>query len=423
MLLLFGVFFLFLIMGASIATSMFVSSILYMMVYGLPMEMIPQRLASGVDSFTLLAVIFFVLAGNLMNRGGVTNRIFSFAERLVGHFKGGLAHANVLASVIFAGMSGSAIADTGGLGAIELEAMKKGGYDEDFSLAVTGASSLIGPVIPPSVPLVIFGVTASVSVGELFNAGLIPGVLLAIGMMIVNYFISKKRGYRTNKKAGAREVWRCFKWAFWALLLVVIIRGGIMLGIFTPTEAAVVAVVYALVLGFAYKSVSFGELPGIIRETLTVSVGVLYIIAAATLFSWILTYSQIPQAIAGYLIHLTDNPLILLLIIMAILLFIGLFMDITPAIVIMTPILVPVTNTLGIDPVWFGVIMVLCLLVGLVTPPVGMVLFVLSGVSNVPVGKIAKAIVPYMASSVIVILIIIVYTYLLTLFPGLPRLY
>ena len=408
MLILFGLFFLLLLMGASIAMSMFISSVAFMVVYGLPLELIAQRLAAGVDSFPLLAVAFFVLAGNIMNQGGITKRIFSFADHLVGHFTGGLAHSNVLASVIFAGMSGSAIADTGGLGAIELQAMKDGGYDDDFSLAVTGASSLIGPVIPPSVPLVIFGVTASVSVGDLFTAGILPGILLAAAMMAVNYCICKNKGYEKRKRATLKEIWNCLKWSFWALLLPVIIRGGIIAGIFTPTEAAVIAVVYGILLGFLYKSITLKELPSVIRQTLDVTVGVLFII------------SQIPQTVAVYLMNLTDNPMTALIIVSVILLFIGLFMDITPAIVIMTPVLLPFITALGIDPVMFGIIMVLNLLIGLVTPPVGMVLFVLSGVSGVSIEKISKAIIPYILVSAGVILLIIVYTYLMAVHPGLP---
>lgn len=423
MALLFTVFFLFLIIGAPVAMSMFISSVTYMLVYQLPLEMIAQRLASGVDSFSLLAVAFFVLAGNVMNSGTITNRIFSFADHLVGHFTGGLAHANVLASVIFAGMSGSAIADTGGLGAVELQAMKENGYDDDFSLAVTGASSLIGPIIPPSVPLIIFGVTASVSVGDLFSAGIIPGIILAITMMVVNYFICKKKKYPKRKKATGIEIWKCFKWAFLALLLPIIIRGGIMVGIFTPTEAAVVAVLYALVLSVLYKSVTWRDIPRMFKETLNITIGVLFVIASATLFSWILTYSQIPQTVAKYLMALTDNPLYALLLISALLMFIGLFMDITPAIVILTPVLLPFVTALGIDPVLFGVIMVLNLLVGLVTPPVGMVLFVLSGVSGVSIERISKAIIPYVLSSLATIFGLIVYTYFLIQNPGLFRIY
>lgn len=420
---LFGVFFLFLVLGTPIAMSMFISSISYMVVYDLPLELIAQRLAAGVDSFTLLAVAFFVFVGNVMNLGGVTQRIFSFADHLVGHFTGGLAHTNVLASVIFSGMSGSAIADTGGLGAIELKAMKDGGYDEDFSLAVTGASSLIGPVIPPSVPLVIFGVTASVSVGSLFNAGIIPGLILAAAMMTLNYFICKKKGYKVRKKATGKEIWVCFKWAFLALLLPLIIRGGILFGIFTPTESAIVAAAYAIALGVLYKNVNMKVLPGIIKETLNITVGVLFVIASATLFSWVLTFSQIPQTVAVHLLELTDNPLIALFIVSGILLFIGLFMDVTPAIVIMTPVLMPFITALGIDPVMFGIIMVLNLLVGLVTPPVGMVLFVLSGVSGVSIQRISKAIIPYALVSVLTIVLIIVYTYLMTVYPFLPKPY
>ncbi len=423
MILLFGVFFLFIILGSPISISMFISSVIYMLVYDLPLELIAQRLAAGVDSFPLLAVSFFVLAGNIMNLGGVTKRIFSFAEHLVGHFTGGIAHANVLASVIFSGMSGSAIADTGGLGAIELEAMKKGGYDEDFSLAVTGASSLIGPVIPPSVPLVIFGVTASVSVGSLFNAGVIPGLMLAISMMILNYFISKKKNYPIRRKATAKETLYCFKWAFFALLLPVIIRVGIMMGIFTPTEAAIVAVVYGVCLGFFYKNINLKVLLESVKSTLNVVVGVLFIIASATLFSWILTYSEIPQTVASYLLTYIDNPLMALVVISIILLFIGFFMDITPAIVIMTPVLLPFVKELGIDLVLFGIIMVLNLLVGLVTPPVGMVLFVLSGVSGVAIEKISKAIIPYVLVSISTIFIIILYTYLVSIYPNLQFFY
>lgn len=423
MLLLFGSFFFFLLLGAPIAMSMFISSIAYMAVYDLPLVMILPRLAAGVDSFPLLAVGFFVLAGNIMNQGGVTTRIFSWADHLVGHFTGGLAHSNVLASVIFAGMSGSAIADTGGLGAIELKAMKEGGYDEDFSLAVTGASSLIGPIIPPSVPMIIFGVTASVSIGALFDSGIIPGILLALAMMGLNYIICRNKDYPKRKRATGREIWNCTKWAFFALLLPVIIRGGIMYGVFTPTEASIVAVAYGLVLGIAYGDISVKDIPRMLEETLDVITGVLMIISAATLFSWILTYEEIPQMAANYLLQLTDKPIAALLIIMAILLVIGFFMDITPAIVIMTPVLMPFITELGIDPVLFGLFMVLCLLVGLVTPPVGMVLFVLSSVSGVSIERISKAIIPFIAVAIGIILLLVIYMGLVVNYPSIPLIY
>jgi tripartite ATP-independent transporter DctM subunit len=389
----------------------------------IPLVMVIPRVAAGVDSFPLLAVGFFVLAGNIMNLGGVTTRIFSWADHLVGHHTGGLAHSNVLASVIFSGMSGSAIADTGGLGAIELKAMKDGGYDEDFSLAVTGASSLIGPIIPPSVPLIIFGVAAGVSIGDLFNSGLIPGLILAIMMMFLNYMICRKKNYKKRVKATGKEIWASTKWAFWALLLPIIIRGGIAIGVFTPTEASIIAVVYGLILGFAYKDITVKDIPKMLKDTLQVTVGVLFIIAAATLFSWILTYTQVPQKVSAQLLNLTTNPFYALLLIVGILLVIGCFIDLTPAIVIMTPVFMPFITELGINPVLFGLLMVLCLLVGLVTPPVGMVLFVLSGVSGVAVERISKAIIPYIIASLGVILLLVVYICLVRAYPNIPLIY
>lgn len=423
MAILFGTFFFLLLIGTPIAFCMLLSSILFMMINDISLVMIIPRLAAGVDSFPLLAVGFFVFAGNIMNTGGVTTRIFSWADHLVGHHTGGLAHSNVLASVIFSGMSGSAIADTGGLGAVELKAMKDGGYDEDFSLAVTGASSLIGPIIPPSVPLIIFGVTAGVSIGDLFNSGIIPGLILASGMMILNYFICKNKDYKKRVKATKKELWENTKWAFWSLLLPILIRGGIAFGVFTPTEASIIAVVYGLILGFSYKDIKLKDLPVMISDTLKVVIGVLFIIASATLFSWILTYSQVPQKVSSYLLQLTTNPFLALMLIVVILLVIGCFVDLTPAIVIMTPVFMPFIQALNIDPVLFGLLMVLCLLIGLVTPPVGMVLFVLSSVSNVAVERISKAIIPYILVSLILIIIYVGYICLVREIPSFPLIY
>jgi tripartite ATP-independent transporter DctM subunit len=423
MLVLFGTFFFLLLIGTPIAFCMLLSSILFMGINQIPLVMVVPRLAAGVDSFPLLAVGFFVFAGNIMNVGGVTTRIFSWADHLVGHYTGGLAHSNVLASVIFSGMSGSAIADTGGLGAVELKAMKDGGYDDDFSLAVTGASSLIGPIIPPSVPLIIFGVTAGVSIGDLFNSGIIPGLILASSMMVLNYIICKNKNYSKRTKATGKEIWASTKWAFWSLLLPLIIRGGIAFGIFTPTEASIIAVVYGLILGFAYKDIKLNNLKTMIIDTLKVVIGVLFIIASATLFSWILTYSQVPQTVSSYLLKLTTNPFLALMLVVLILLIIGCFVDLTPAIVIMTPVFMPFIQALGIDPVLFGLLMVLCLLIGLVTPPVGMVLFVLSSVSNVAVEKISKAIIPYILVSLGIIIMYVIYICLVREYPSVPLIY
>lgn len=423
MILLFGVFFLLLFLGTPVSFSMLASSIIYMIVYDLPLKIISQRLAAGVDSFPLLAVAFFVLAGNIMNSGSITTRIFSFANKLVGHFTGGLAHANVLASTLFAGMSGSALADTGGMGAIEIQAMRDHGYDDDLTLAVTGASSLIGPIIPPSVPMVVFGVAAEVSVGDLFSVGLIPGLIMCIGMMVLNYIICRKKNYTSDPKATLKQIWWSFKWAFFSLLLIFIIRGTISLGVCTPTEASIVAVIYALILGFAYKTINIKMLPNIFRETLDMTVGILFIISCATIFSYVLTFSQVPQTITRHLMALTSNPLVGMLIMVVILLFAGLFLDVAPAIVLLVPVLQPFARALGIDMVMFGLIVVLSLVVGLITPPVGTVLYVLSSISGCSVERISKAILPYVLVCMSVILLAVIYTYLMILFPGLPKIY
>ncbi len=341
-----------------------------------------------------------------MNTGGITKRIFSFADHMVGHFTGGLAHTNVVASIIFSGMSGSAIADTGGLGAIELQAMKENGYDEDFSLAVTGASSIIGPIIPPSVPVVLFGVAAGVSIGKLFAAGVIPGLVLGVAMCVLNYFYCKKRKFHKREKASLKEIVVSFGQSFFSIITPFIIMGGIIGGIFTPTEAAIIAVFYALCLGVAYKDIKMKDIPVFLKETLNITVGVLLIISSATLFSWLLTMTQVPQQLAVAIMGLTSNKYVLLLLINILLLFIGLFLDITPAIVIITPVLMPVVTALGVNPVHFGIIMILNLMIGLMTPPVGMILYVLSSVSKVPFERIAKAILPYLAICIIVLLLV-----------------
>ncbi len=418
MIILFGTFVLFLVLGVPVGLCMFGSSIMYMIVNNIPLEMAAQRMFAGPDSFPLLAVAFFVLAGNIMNTGGITRRIFNFADHIVGHLTGGLAHTNVVASIIFSGMSGSAIADTGGLGAIELQAMKEADYDEDFSLAVTGASSIIGPIIPPSVPIVIFGVASGVSIGRLFAAGVVPGIALGLAMCVLNYFICRKRGYIKREKASIKEIVVAFGRSFFSIITPFIIMGGIILGIFTPTEAAIIAVFYALTLGFIYKDIKVRHIPHFMKDTLNVTVGVLFIIASATLFSWLLTTAQVPQTLAAGFLSLTSNKYVALLIINIFLLLIGLFMDITPAIVIITPVLMPVVSSMGIDPVHFGIIMILNLMIGLMTPPVGMILYVLASVAKVPFERIAKAILPYLAVCVFVLLLVTYIPEIVTFLPN-----
>ena len=373
-------------LGCPIAFCLLCSGTLYFISNDMALIMLVQRLTEGANTFTLLAVPGFILAGNLMNSGEVTDRIFDFCGKLVGHITGGLAHANILASVVFAGMSGAAIADAGGLGAIELKAMHDAGYDDDFSLAVTGASSLVGPIIPPSVPAVVYGTVASVSIGRLFIAGAVPGAIMAAAMCIMVYIISRKRGYEKEGWCGLRALLHSFRRAFLSLLTVVVILGGILAGIFTPTEAAMIATFYAIFLGFFYRTLT---------EASETTCTVMMIVCGATIFCWILSFERFPQFVANLFLMYCNNKYIALLLINLFLVFVGMFMDSTPSIIILTPVFLPVVTAMGVDPVHFGIIMILNLMIGLLTPPVGMVLYVLSKVSSVPFERICKATVPF----------------------------
>lgn len=380
-------------LGCPIAFCLLCSGTLYFISNDMALIMLVQRLTEGANTFTLLAVPGFILAGNLMNSGEVTDRIFDFCGKLVGHITGGLAHANILASVVFAGMSGAAIADAGGLGAIELKAMHDAGYDDDFSLAVTGASSLVGPIIPPSVPAVVYGTVASVSIGRLFIAGAVPGAIMAAAMCIMVYIISRKRGYEKEGWCGLRALLHSFRRAFLSLLTVVVILGGILAGIFTPTEAAMIATFYAIFLGFFYRTLTPKKLVQALKEASETTCTVMMIVCGATIFCWILSFERFPQFVANLFLMYCNNKYIALLLINLFLVFVGMFMDSTPS--IMTPVFLPVVTAMGVDPVHFGIIMILNLMIGLLTPPVGMVLYVLSKVSSVPFERICKATVPF----------------------------
>jgi len=378
-------------LGCPIAFCLLCSGTLYFISNDMALIMLVQRLTEGANTFTLLAVPGFILAGNLMNSGEVTDRIFDFCGKLVGHITGGLAHANILASVVFAGMSGAAIADAGGLGAIELKAMHDAGYDDDFSLAVTGASSLVGPIIPPSVPAVVYGTVASVSIGRLFIAGAVPGAIMAAAMCIMVYIISRKRGYEKEGWCGLRALLHSFRRAFLSLLTVVVILAGI----FTPTEAAMIATFYAIFLGFFYRTLTPKKLVQALKEASETTCTVMMIVCGATIFCWILSFERFPQFVANLFLMYCNNKYIALLLINLFLVFVGMFMDSTPSIIILTPVFLPVVTAMGVDPVHFGIIMILNLMIGLLTPPVGMVLYVLSKVSSVPFERICKATVPF----------------------------
>jgi len=366
-----------------------------------------HKMIGSIDSFILLAIPFFVLAGQLMNTSGITDRIFRFAKSLVGHIPGGLAHANIIGSIIFSGMSGSAIADAAGLGQVEMKAMIDEGYDPEFSAAITAASATVGPIIPPSIPMVLYGAMAEVSVGALFLGGFIPGLLLGVGMMILVYFISIKRKYLKSNKFDLKEVWESFKGAFLAIITPIIIIGGILLGVFTPTEAAVVATVYAFVLGFiVYREMTLAILlKNLINATVTTS-SIIFILSSAAAFSWVIALEGIPQAVTRFIQSTTQNPYMILLILNVVFLVLGMFMESLSILVITVPFLSPLIKSYGFDPVHIGVMVVLNLMLGLCTPPVGMSLFVCSKVGNIKLEKLYREILPFLVPLIAVLFII-----------------
>lgn len=378
---------------------------------------ITHKLIGGLNSYVLLAIPFFILAGNIMNTGGITTKIFKFANAIVGRIPGGMGHANVLSNIIVSGMSGSAVADAGGLGQIIIKAMDDQGFDTEFSAAVTCAAATIGPIIPPSIPMVVFGSMAEVSVGSLFLGGIIPGLMLGVATMILVYIISKKRHYPISKKLSKREIWEGFKGAFLPLLTPIIIIGGILSGVCTPTEAAAVAVVYALILSVLYKEMSFKKLEKALLDTVVMSGTIIFIIASATAFAWIIAMEGIPQKVTAFILSVTTNPYLIILLLNVILLIMGMFMEALSILTIIVPFLIPLINAMGFNPVHIGVMVVLNLMIGLSTPPVGMSLFVVSKVANVKLEKLYKAILPFLVPLIAVLIIVSYFPDVVTFIP------
>jgi len=461
--LLFGGFLAALMTGLPIAMAMALAALLYIWISGtIPPLTVIHRMVGGVDSFPLLAVPFFILAGNLMNSAGITNRIYNFALALVGWLKGGLGHVNVVGSVIFAGMSGTAIADAGGLGTIEIKAMKDHGYPTEFALGITAASATLGPIIPPSLPMVIYGVQANVSIGKLFAAGFIPGAVMALLMMalvsyyayvrkygadiafswprmggallelgfviltaVVLYFLWSHEGLPGWIRFGALLVGtmvadKLFKFeAYMALLTPVILIGGMATGLFTPTEAAVAAVAWALFLGFVwYRTLNWRMFVKISMDTIETTAVVLFIVASASIFAWVLTTTQVTEAIGNWVLSISDNPLVFLLLANIFLLFVGCFMETIAAITILVPVFMPIIAKLGIDPVHFGLVMILNLMIGLLTPPVGMVLFILQKVARISFEATVKAVLPWLWPLLVTLALITYIPQLVLWLPG-----
>jgi tripartite ATP-independent transporter DctM subunit len=416
----FALFIAILMLKGSVAFAMLFCSAAYMVSEGLSLELAAQRLVAGANSFVLLAIPFFILAGNIMNTGGITEKIFGFANKAVGFIPGGLGHANVLASVIFAGMSGSAVADAAGLGQIEIKAMKDSGYEESFAVAITGASAIIGPIIPPSIPMVIYGVAASVSIGQLFIAGIVPGILMAICLSIMIFIECLIKKYPREKWSGFQALFKSFWEAFLSILTPVIILGSMFSGIVTPTEAAVVAVIYSFALAFGYKRLTLKEAKNILIKTVNTTVPIMAILCAAQAFGWVMAKEQIPQMLLKVFDTYIHSPAMALLVINILLLAVGCFMEAGAAIIILVPVLLPIITNLGIDPVHFGVVMVLNLMIGLLTPPVGIVLYVLQGVSGIKFKDIVLATRPYLIALVMSLIIV---TYVPDLVLYLPRIF
>jgi len=392
-----------------IAFCMLLTSFVYVLVaQKVPGTFIPQAMTSGSTSYLILSIPFFVLLGELMNTAGVTRRLFEFADNLVGHITGGLGHVNVLASVMFAGVSGSAAADAAGLGNVEIKAMKEKGFDADFAVGITAASSTIGPIIPPSTPMVVFGILTGTSIGALFLGGLLVGVLMAIFMMITVYIIARKRNYPKNEKPSSlRQIWKSFREAFWALLSPIILVGGILSGYFTPTEASAVSVVYALFLGFVvYREMTFKSLLGIFKYAIENIGMIMLLLAAGTVFTWMIGEQKVAEKTADFLFGFTDNALMLILLINLFLLFLGTFMETMAAMLISVPVLMPIVFEMGMDPVQFGVIMVFNLMVGLLTPPMGICLFITSKIGGISLERTVKAVSLYYIGLLLVLALI-----------------
>ncbi len=394
-------------LGVPVAFSLGLSSLIYLFLADIPLTIIPQKMFAGLNSFVLLCIPGFILAGNLMNAGGITDRIIKFANNLFGHIRGGLGLANVGSSMGFAGISGTALADTASIGAILIPAMKKEGYGAGFSAAVTASSSTVGPIIPPSLPMIIVGTLASVSIGDLFLAGALPGLMLGIGLMIPTYIISVKRNYPKGERKPLKVIFESFMGSFWALFMTVIILWGILGGYFTPTEASIIAVIYALVIGiFVYKELPIKKIPEIMLSSMTTTASIMLLVGFANLFGWIMVSEQIPQLVADAILGISENPIVVILLINLLLLFVGTFMETIAALVILFPVLMPVAAQVGMDPVQFGVMMVLNLVIGLVTPPVGVCLFVASQIGKVPIGKAARELVPFIGVSLVVLMLV-----------------
>lgn len=393
--------------GMPLYVSMALAALLFIWIGGMPITILPQKMAGSMNSFPIVAAPLFILMGHILGAAKITDRIVAFASALIGWVRGGYAHASILTSIIFAGMVGSAVADAAGSGAIEIRAMKKAGYKPETAASITAAAATIGPIIPPSLPMVIYGVSADVSIGKLFLGGVIPGLLMGISLMLMVGYVARKEGMARAPFAGFRAIARSFKECFFAVMTPVVILGGMFSGHFTPTEAAAVACLYALFLGFViYRTLNVKQLWPILVETAETTGVVMVLVMAAGALGWCVSISRLPQTLTPLILSVIDNPLIFLLLVNVMLLVIGCFMEALAAMLILIPILGPAAASYGIDPVQFGVIVVLNLIIGTITPPMGVVLFVVTRIAEISLETMARAILPWLLPLLVVLLAI-----------------
>ena len=415
-----GVWLVAILLGLPLFASMGLAAFAFVLLGGLSGSIVPQKMAQAMNSFPLVAAPLFVLMGNLLGAAQLTDRIVRFASSLVGALRGGYAHASILSSMIFAGMVGSAVADAAGTGSVEVRAMKKAGYRPETAAAISAAAATIGPIIPPSLPMVIYGVAADTSIGRLFLAGVIPGVLMGVSLMVMVAIIAPRQGLPRHTFGGLRAIAVAFRETFWALLAPVILLGGMFSGLFTPTEAAAVADLYALILGFVvYRTLKLQDLPAILINTAETTGIVMVLVMVAGALGWCMSISRIPQTVAPAIVATIHEPLVFLLVSNVILLVIGCFMETLAALLILIPILVPAAQSFGIDPVQLGLVMIFNLILGTIHPPIGVVLFVMGRIADVTYEAMSRAILPWLVPLVAVLLAITVWPPLTLWLPAL----
>ena len=422
---LFIAFVVLILLGLDIAFSMILASylgILLKTTRQVDASIVPLRMIAGVDIFSLVAIPMFILAGELMNKGGITRRLVDFSLSLVGYVKGSLSQVAVITNMIMAGISGSAVADASATGSILIPAMTDEEYKPEYAGAVIAAAATIGPIIPPSIPMIIYGVMSNVSIGKLFMAGILPGLFLGGGFMLLCWILALRRSYPSRKRATWRERGRIFLSASWGLFMPMIILGGIVFGVVTVTEAATTAVVYALFVGlFIYREIRLQDLPGVIYRAGVTTGMIMILLAAAGIFAWLLAESQINYVLSEFLFSLTKNPLIILLLINLLLLIIGCFLEPLPALIIFVPALIPISNELGLDPLHFGAMVVLNLMIGMLTPPVGFLLFVVAAVGKIPIGPLTREVMPFLFIALVVLAITVFFPAFTTWIPSLMK--